>query len=159
MKRLLILLSIAFVALMSMCFTSCDEDQMIAMNIQGTWRGTISTNYYKSWWSLDQGGDYYTIFHFSGDLGSRHGHGYEIDFTRNNQSASRSRFEYWVKGSEVEITFENGRRFYIYGITTDNIIRLINSQPQEEHRSILFNHTMGNSVLAGSHTIVEYLYQ
>ncbi len=119
MKRLLILLSIAFVALMSMCFTSCDEDQMIAMNIQGTWRGTISTNYYKSWWSLDQGGDYYTIFHFSGDLGSRHGHGYEIDFTRNNQSASRSRFEYWVKGSEVEITFENGRRFYIYGITTD----------------------------------------
>ena len=44
MKKLKTLLTLAMVALMSLSFTSCDEDANTAYYLDGTWRGNMYVN-------------------------------------------------------------------------------------------------------------------
>lgn len=41
MKKFTTLLTMAFIALMSISFTSCDDDSDIAYTLDGTWRGNM----------------------------------------------------------------------------------------------------------------------
>ena len=41
MKKFTSILAIAFMALMAMTFTSCDEDAEIAYTLEGTWSGNM----------------------------------------------------------------------------------------------------------------------
>lgn len=45
MKKFTTLLTMAFIALMSISFTSCDEDSDIAYTLDGTWRGNMYVQY------------------------------------------------------------------------------------------------------------------
>lgn len=46
MKKFTTLLTMAFIALMSISFTSCDDDSDIAYTLDGTWTGNM---FVKSW--------------------------------------------------------------------------------------------------------------
>ena len=57
MKKFTTLLTMAFIALMSISFTSCDDDSDIAYTLDGTWNGNMSVEY----------GNYdavYSVIHF-----------------------------------------------------------------------------------------------
>lgn len=41
MKKFTTLLTMAFIALMSISFTSCDDDSDIAYTLDGTWKGNM----------------------------------------------------------------------------------------------------------------------
>ena len=41
MKKFTSILTMAFIALMAMTFTSCDEDAEIAYTLEGTWSGNM----------------------------------------------------------------------------------------------------------------------
>lgn len=45
MKKFTTLLTMAFIALMSISLTSCDEDSDIAYTLDGTWRGNMYVQY------------------------------------------------------------------------------------------------------------------
>lgn len=45
MKKFTTLLTMAFIALMSISFTSCDDDSDIAYTLDGTWKGNMFVEY------------------------------------------------------------------------------------------------------------------
>lgn len=45
MKKFTTLLTMAFIALMSISFTSCDDDSDIAYTLDGTWEGNMLVEY------------------------------------------------------------------------------------------------------------------
>lgn len=45
MKKFTTLLTMAFIALMSISFTSCDDDSDIAYTLDGTWKGNMLVEY------------------------------------------------------------------------------------------------------------------
>ena len=45
MKKFTTLLTMAFIALMSISFTSCDDDSDIAYTLDGTWTGNMFVKY------------------------------------------------------------------------------------------------------------------
>lgn len=45
MKKFTTLLTMAFIALMSISFTSCDDDSDIAYTLDGTWNGNMLVEY------------------------------------------------------------------------------------------------------------------
>lgn len=47
MKKFTTLLTMAFIALMSISFTSCDDDSDIAYTLDGTWKGNMLVEYGK----------------------------------------------------------------------------------------------------------------
>ena len=47
MKETLRILAMAALLLPTMIFTSCDDDQQVAMMLWGTWEGQVSTEFYR----------------------------------------------------------------------------------------------------------------
>ena len=70
MKKLTSFLAFAMIAIMSFTFVSCDEDQEIALELDGTWEGVVYDNYHNR---------IYVDIRFRQDGFSRHGVGYEYD--------------------------------------------------------------------------------
>lgn len=77
MKKFTTLLTMAFIALMSISFTSCDDDSDIAYTLDGTWRGNMFVEYgnYKAT---------YSVIRFDQNDGIYSGTGYWIDYYRGN---------------------------------------------------------------------------
>lgn len=73
MKKFTTLLTMAFIALMSISFTSCDEDSDIAYTLDGTWRG----NMYVQYGGVDAT---YSVIRFDQNDGLYSGTGYWIDY-------------------------------------------------------------------------------
>ena len=76
MKKLKTLLTLAMVALMSLSFTSCDEDANTAYYLDGTWRGNMYVN------SSYDGVTYtstYSVITFNAGYDS--GNGYWVDYS------------------------------------------------------------------------------
>ena len=88
MKKFTTLLTMAFIALMSISFTSCDEDSDIAYTLDGTWRG----NMYVQYGNVDAT---YSVIRFDQNDGIYSGTGYWIDYYQedywhgNNYIANR----------------------------------------------------------------------
>lgn len=73
MKKFITLLTMAFIALMSISLTSCDEDSDIAYTLDGTWRG----NMYVQYGGVDAT---YSVIRFNQNDGLYSGTGYWIDY-------------------------------------------------------------------------------
>lgn len=91
MKKFTSFLTVALMALMSLTFTSCDEDSDIAYTLDGTWKGNMYVKY----------GGYtatYTVIRFDQNDGFYSGTGYWIDYYNdyswggNNYIANRIRW-------------------------------------------------------------------
>ena len=77
MKKFTTLLTMAFIALMSISFTSCDDDSDIAYTLDGTWRG----NMYVQYGNVDAT---YSVIRFDQNDGIYSGTGYWIDYFDRN---------------------------------------------------------------------------
>ena len=101
MKKLTTLLTMALIALMSLSFTSCDEDSDIAYTLDGTWTGNMQVVYggYEST---------RTVIRFIQNDGVYSGTGYWIDYYGGN---------YWhgnnYVANRITWTVRNGN-IYIY---------------------------------------------
>ncbi len=119
MKTTTKLLLFAFMAIMSLSLTSCDEDQLIAADLQGTWEGYISDDWYSNRWQVKPNDRYYTVWHFDGSLGSRGGRGWEDCYDRTKRYYLRGGkhvgFSYYVRNRRIEIVYDdkNFETFYI----------------------------------------------
>ena len=101
MKKFTTLLTMAFIALMSISFTSCDEDSDIAYTLDGTWRG----NMYVQYGNVDAT---YSVIRFDQNDGIYSGTGYWIDyFDRNYWHGNNyiaNRITWTVRNRNIYIT-------------------------------------------------------
>lgn len=101
MKKFTTLLTMAFIALMSISLTSCDEDSDIAYTLDGTWRG----NMYVQYGNVDAT---YSVIRFDQNDGIYSGTGYWIDyFDRNYQHGNNyiaNRITWTVRNRNIYIT-------------------------------------------------------
>ena len=101
MKKFTTLLTMAFIALMSISFTSCDEDSDIAYTLDGTWRG----NMYVQYGNVDAT---YSVIRFDQNDGIYSGTGYWIDyFDRNYWHGNNyiaNRIIWTVRNRDIYIT-------------------------------------------------------
>ena len=101
MKKFTTLLTMAFIALMSISLTSCDEDSDIAYTLDGTWRG----NMYVQYGNVDAT---YSVIRFDQNDGIYSGTGYWIDyFDRNYWHGNNyiaNRITWTVRTSNIYIT-------------------------------------------------------
>ena len=101
MKKFTTLLTMAFIALMSISLTSCDEDSDIAYTLDGTWRG----NMYVQYGNVDAT---YSVIRFDQNDGIYSGTGYWIDyFDRNYWHGNNyiaNRIIWTVRNSNIYIT-------------------------------------------------------
>lgn len=119
MKKLLTLASTALVALMTLSLTSCDEDQWIGLNLDGTWEGNM---YMYS----EYGGRTYratrTVVEFDTSLSLSHGTGYWIDYYYNAPWAyTASHIRWTVVNRTIRIHFiEDDYMVYIYDYSVND---------------------------------------
>lgn len=99
-----------------MTLTSCDDDQETAMMLWGTWEGQISERFYNDRFG-SYGSDYYTVWYFEGDAGSRQGRGWEQDYLRGNRYREYFRWYVMDHGNTIEL------RYYDESIATRYIYR------------------------------------
>lgn len=101
MKKFTTLLTMAFIALMSISLTSCDEDSDIAYTLDGTWRG----NMYVQYGNVDAT---YSVIRFDQNDGIYSGKGYWIDyFDRNYWHGNNyiaNRITWTVRNRNIYIT-------------------------------------------------------
>lgn len=89
MKQMRSILAPLLMLLTGVLMTSCDDEQETAMMLWGTWEGQLSTEFYQDRWG-GYGQTYYTVWHFEGKPGSRHGKGWEIDYVGHHATHSTS---------------------------------------------------------------------
>lgn len=77
MKKFTTLLTMAFIALMSISFTSCDDDSDIAYTLDGTWKGNMLVEYGNQ-------KALYSVIRFDQNDGFYSGTGYWIDYFKGN---------------------------------------------------------------------------
>lgn len=77
MKKFTTLLTMAFIALMSISFTSCDDDSDIAYTLDGTWKGNMLVEYGNQ-------KALYSVIRFDQNDGFYSGTGYWIDYFDRN---------------------------------------------------------------------------
>lgn len=77
MKKFTTLLTMAFIALMSISFTSCDDDSDIAYTLDGTWKGNMLVEYGNH-------NALYSVIRFDQNDGFYSGTGYWIDYFKGN---------------------------------------------------------------------------
>lgn len=108
MKKLLTQLTMAVMILtMGMTLTSCDDDVEQAYDLNGVWKGWITTvvdgdrfGYYEEDWDT-------TIeFVQDGDF-SRGGYGYERDYSPNGNVYS-NRFDWSVRNGRIYMYYDDG---------------------------------------------------
>lgn len=112
MKKFTTLLTMAFIALMSISLTSCDEDSDIAYTLDGTWRG----NMYVQYGNVDAT---YSVIRFDQNDGIYSGTGYWIDyFDRNYWHGNNyiaNRITWTVRNRNIYITLlDEGSDVVIY---------------------------------------------
>lgn len=103
MKKLTSFLTFAIVAILSFSFTSCDEDHEIAIELNGTWNGTISADR----------DDYYVDIRFNQSGFTRHGWGYEYDEPMGYGRGTYSRFNWRVDDGNIYLNYDDGSHVVI----------------------------------------------
>lgn len=118
MKKFTSFLTVALMALMSLTFTSCDEDSDIAYTLDGTWTGNMYVEY----------GGYdatYTVIRFDQNDGFYSGTGYWIDYYDRNYWDGRNyianRIRWTVRNSNIYIDLiDEGNSVVIYDYTLND---------------------------------------
>lgn len=70
----------------------------------GTWEGQLSTEFYQDRWG-GYGQTYYTVWHFEGKPGSRHGKGWEIDYVGHQRYAQHFDWQVIDDGRTVRLHY------------------------------------------------------
>ena len=118
MKKIFSILSVVIIALCTL--TSCDEDLLISMDLEGTWEGYMDTYY-------DINGrkqkTTYTEIQFFRDAGDKEGYGYWIDhFSRRAGDYYYSRIYWKVRDQDIYIDFKDSHTSIVihsYHISND----------------------------------------
>ena len=105
---------ILFLALSALMLTSCEEDERIALTLDGMWRGTMYDSYYDHYNGYFEGNSYYTMFRFN-KRGTYSGYGTERDEDDFGNIVERD-FEWEVNWSTIHLRYDdvyyyNGRAF------------------------------------------------
>jgi hypothetical protein len=117
MKKIYTYTKLMLLALIStVAFSSCDDDTMLAWDLDGVWEGTISGDYYNNHYGYS---DYDTqiMFHQSGSWGSG-GDGYEIDRNVRTGRYSKVWFTWSVRNGRIYMDYEDGYRIIIRDFET-----------------------------------------
>ena len=118
MKRIFTYTKMLFVALIATAgLCSCDEDDMIAYDLNGIWQGNIASSYYTHRYGMVT--DYYDteiMFDQRGAWGSG-GTGYEIDRDRYGRY-TKVFFDWSVRNGKIYISFEDGAHVIIRDFET-----------------------------------------
>jgi len=88
----------------AMTLTSCDEDAMLAYDMEGVWQGTIQGNFY---YNRYRSNDYDTEISFVRE-GMRGGTGYEIDYNYSTRRYYRNYFNWTVSNGRIIIEYDDG---------------------------------------------------
>ncbi len=118
MKKLNTLLTMALIAMLSLTFTSCDEDADIAYTLDGTWRGNMYVEY----------GDYdavYSVIRFDNNSGLYSGTGYWVDYYDNRYWGGNNyvanHINWTVRNGNIYIDLlEEGNSVVIYDYALTN---------------------------------------
>lgn len=150
MKKFYTFATAMIIALTATMFTSCDEDQMIGMTLEGTWAGDM---YVSSTWNGRVYEATYTELEFSADpFRITRGYGYWVDYYSNapwDYIASHIRWE--VRNSVIRVDFIEDQyslyisdyrlndRTFVGNIYTDNggeklSFRLHSTDPEDWER-------------------------
>ena len=101
MKKFTTLLTMAFIALMSISFTSCDDDSDIAYTLDGTWKGNMLVEY-------DNHKALYSVIRFDQNDGIYSGTGYWIDYFKgynlHGNDYIANRIAWTVRNRNIYIT-------------------------------------------------------
>lgn len=104
MKQMRSILAPLLMLLTGVLMTSCDDEQETAMMLWGTWEGQLSTEFYQDRWG-GYGQTYYTVWHFEGKPGSRHGKGWEIDYVGHRRYAQHFDWQVIDDGRTVRLHY------------------------------------------------------
>ena len=104
MKQMRSILAPLLMLLTGVLMTSCDDEQETAMMLWGTWEGQLSTEFYQDRWG-GYGQTYYTVWHFEGKPGSRHGKGWEIDYVGHQRYAQHFDWQVIDDGRTVRLHY------------------------------------------------------
>lgn len=107
MKQMRSILAPLLMLLTGVLMTSCDDEQETAMMLWGTWEGQLSTEFYQDRWG-GYGQTYYTVWHFEGKPGSRHGKGWEIDYVGHQRYAQHFDWQVIDDGRTVRLHLAHG---------------------------------------------------
>lgn len=112
MKKFTTLLTMAFIALMSISFTSCDDDSDIAYTLDGTWKGNMLVEYGNH-------NALYSVIRFDQNDGIYSGTGYWIDYFKGNywhgNNYIANRITWTVRNRNIYITLlDEGSDVVIY---------------------------------------------
>ena len=115
MKKFYSYLMMALMAMTSTTvLTSCDEDEMEAWTLDGSWTGYIES-YYHDRWGLS--GDYYRTTMFFDKRGAYGGIGYEVDYNVNSRYNDYyyCEFDWDIRNGEIRIRYaDSWDDVYIY---------------------------------------------
>lgn len=126
---------ILFLALSALMLTSCEEDERIALTLDGMWRGTMYDSYYDHYNGHFEGNSYYTMFRFN-KRGTYSGYGTERDEDDFGNIVERD-FEWEVNWSTIHLRYDdvyyyNGRPF-----------------PDKDYRATIYNATIDRYYFTG----------
>ena len=105
---------ILFAAMSACTLTSCEDDEQMAILLDGMWRGTMYETYYDHYDGYFEGSEYYTMFRFN-KRGTYEGYGTERDEDGYGNVVERD-FEWKVSWSTIylyydDVYYYNGRAF------------------------------------------------
>ena len=103
MKKLSFIFTLAFIAMMSFSFTSCDEDTQIAIELDGTWRGNVGT----------ASNEYFIDIRFYQSGFSTHGTGYEFLESYYSGREKYTKFNWSVRNGCIYIDYSDGTHVVI----------------------------------------------
>ena len=139
MKKLYTTLMMAMMAMMTLSFTSCESDEEIAYDLEGTWRGNMSIadaygesyvdseitflRYPNSYtegnglWADYYGPRDYEVYHFEwyvdfGTIYIRFSDGARVEIRNYSLSSNRFRGRFWDGDKEVSFELRNSTRKY-----------------------------------------------
>ena len=96
--------------MVAMTMTSCDEDAMLAYDMEGVWQGTIQGNFY---YDRYRSNDYDTEISFVRE-GSHGGTGYEIDYNYTTRRYFRNYFNWTVSNGRIIMEYDDGATVIIH---------------------------------------------
>ena len=139
MKKLYTTLMMAMMAMMTLSFTSCESDEEIAYDLEGTWRGNMSIadaygesyvdseitflRYPNSYtegnglWADYYGPRDYEVYHFEwyvdfGTIYIRFSDGARVEIRNYSLTSNRFRGRFWDGDKEVSFELRNSTRKY-----------------------------------------------
>ena len=116
MKKMYTLLALALMGLMPLALTSCvfdDDDDYVANNLQGIWRGQIQSEYYYGRYGRDVQYTDTQIEFYSDPYSYARGRGREIDYNYSYYG-DEVYFSYFVRNNVIYMDYEDGSNIAIY---------------------------------------------